>query len=110
MVSGICARKPRCYVNDRFGKKLRTCFVISPIGAAGSETRKHADDVFKSIIKPATDQCGLIAHRSDHLVKPGRITDEMHERILNDDICIALLTGRNPNVFYELAVAQSASR
>ena len=34
----------------------------------------------------------------------------MHDRILNDDLCIALLTGRNPNVYYELAIAQAASR
>jgi hypothetical protein len=88
----------------------RTCFVISPIGADRSETRKHADTVFKYIIKPATDQCGMTAYRSDHLRKPGRITHEMHSHILNDDICIALLTGRNPNVYYELAVAQSAAR
>ena len=88
----------------------RSCFVISPIGAHGSETRRHADAVFKYIIEPATQECGIIAHRSDHLHQPGRISDEMHARILNDDICIALLTGRNPNVYYELAIAQSAGR
>jgi hypothetical protein len=88
----------------------RSCFVISPIGAPDSETRKHADAVFKHIIEPATRECGIVAHRSDHLRNPGRITEEMHDRILNDDLCIALLTGRNPNVYYELAIAQAASR
>jgi hypothetical protein len=88
----------------------RSCFVISPIGAPGSEIREHADAVFEHIIMPAVEECGIVAHRSDHIRNPGRISEEMHSRILNDDICIALLTGRNPNVYYEVAVAQSASR
>ena len=88
----------------------RSCFVISPIGAHDSETRKHADAVFKYIIEPATEECGIVAHRSDHLRHPGRISEEMHARILNDDMCIAVLTERNPNVYYELAIAQSAGR
>jgi hypothetical protein len=88
----------------------RSCFVISPIGGHDSEARKHADAVFKYIIEPATRECGLIAHRSDHLHHPGRISEEMFARILNDDICIALLTDRNPNVYYELAIAQAAGR
>jgi hypothetical protein len=84
--------------------------VISPIGAPGSETRDHADAVFEYIVKPAAQECGITAHRSDQLRNPGRISEEMHSRILNDDLCIAVLTGRNPNVYYEVAVAQSAGR
>ena len=44
----------------------RRCFVISPIGAERSEVREHADDVFEFIIKPAMDQLGINAYRSDH--------------------------------------------
>jgi hypothetical protein len=90
--------------------RRRSCFVISPIGAHDSETRRHADTVFKYIIQPATEECGILAYRSDHLHDPGRISKEMYDRIFNDDLCIALLTGRNPNVYYELAIAQSAAR
>jgi hypothetical protein len=90
--------------------RQRSCFVISPIGAEDSEVRKHADAVFRYIIEPAAKECGLFPHRSDHLRHAGRISDEMYARILNDDLCIALLTGRNPNVYYELAIAQSAGR
>jgi hypothetical protein len=90
--------------------RKRSCFVISPIGEHDSEVRKHADAVFKYIIEPATRECGIVAYRSDHLLQPGRISEEMYTRILKDDICIALLTYRNPNVYYELAIAQSAGR
>lgn len=88
----------------------RRCFVISPIGPEGSEVRKHADDVFEYVIRPAMEACGITPYRSDHLDKPGRISDQMFEAIHSSDVCIAVLTGFNPNVFYELAIAQSAGR
>ena len=88
----------------------RRCFVISPIGAEGSPVREHADDVFDYIIKPAMEMCGIEAVRSDHLQEPGRISDQMFREIVQGDLCIAVLTGFNPNVFYELAIAQAAGR
>jgi hypothetical protein len=88
----------------------KRCFVISPIGPAGSETREHADDVFEFIIKPAMDELGIHVYRSDHSQEIGRVTEQMFKSILDDDLCIAVLTFFNPNVFYELAVAQCAAR
>jgi len=88
----------------------RRCFVISPIGQEGSDVREHADDVFEFIIKPAMDECKVFPYRADQLRDPGRITDQMFNSILQEDFCIAVLTGHNPNVFYELAVAQAAGK
>jgi hypothetical protein len=88
----------------------RQCFVISPIGDPGSPTREHADDVFDFIIKPAMDELGMVAYRADHNRQIGRITDQMIDSIMKEDFCIAILTDHNPNVFYELAIAQSAAR
>jgi hypothetical protein len=89
---------------------MRRCFVISPIGAEGSAIREHSDDVFDYIIKPAMEECGVEAARSDHLTQPGKITDQMFREILQTDLSIAVLTGLNPNVLYEIAVAQCAGR
>ncbi len=88
----------------------RRCFVISPIGAEGSAVREHADDVFDFIIKPAMDELGISVYRSDHTQQIGRITDQMFRSLLGEDLCIAVLTFHNPNVFYELAIAQAAAR
>ncbi len=88
----------------------KRCFVISPIGQEGSEVRDHADDVFRFIIEPAMSEFDVCAVRSDHISETGRITEQMFREILQADLCIAVLTGLNPNVFYELAIAQSASR
>jgi hypothetical protein len=90
--------------------QIRRCFVISPIGAERSSIREHADDVYDYIIKPAMDACDIEAFRSDHLREPGRISDQMFRELLKDDLCIALLNDHNPNVFYELAIAQAAAR
>jgi hypothetical protein len=88
----------------------KRCFVISPIGLEGSPTREHADDVYDFIIKPAMEECGILAVRSDQLREPGKISEHMFREILTDDLCIAVLTGHNPNVFYELAIAQASAR
>jgi len=89
---------------------MKKCFVISPIGDPGTEIREHSDDVLEFIIQPAMEELGIKAYRSDHGNKLGNISEQMFDSILNDDLCIAVLTYQNPNVYYELAVAQSAAR
>jgi hypothetical protein len=34
----------------------KLCFVVGPVGDAGSETRNHADLLLEFIIKPVMDQ------------------------------------------------------
>lgn len=89
---------------------MKRCFVISPIGSEGSQIREHADDVFDFIVKPAMELCKIEPVRSDHLQEPGKITEQMFREILYDDLSIAILTGHNPNVFYELAIAHAAGK
>ena len=90
-------------------KKLN-CFVISPIGSEGTDVREHANDVFDYIIKPACEAANIIAMRADHDSRPGMITDQMYGCILADDLIIGVLTFHNPNVFYEVAIAEAAAR
>jgi len=94
----------------------KRCFVISPIGEEGSTVRHHADDVFEFVIKPALDKfrtqfaIEIEAVRADQIDQMGAITSQMFHEILHSDLCVAILTDHNPNVFYELAVAQAAAR
>jgi O-acetyl-ADP-ribose deacetylase (regulator of RNase III) len=90
--------------------KRRRCFIISPIGEEGSPVRIHADDVMEFIIKPALERCGIAPVRSDQIAESGAITEQMFREIVSADVCVVLLTGFNPNVFYELAIAQAAAR
>jgi len=93
------------------GRKMQ-CFVISPIGDRGSRKRKHADLVLEKIIVAALERVkGLVNFdspvRSDRLGDPGRISDQIFDRITRADLCIAVLTDQNANVCYELGIAHS---
>ena len=89
------------------GKK---CFVIAPIGDEGSLVRKRSDQIFRYVIEPAAKNFGYDAIRADHIAKPGLITSQVIEHIIQDDLVIADLTDRNPNVFYELAIRHAVRK
>jgi|SRR6478736_8435669 len=79
------------------------CFVVSPIGESGSEIRKRADKFIKFVVLPSIGDLYTVV-RADQIASPGSINRQVFERLLNDDLVIADLTGHNPNVYYELAV------
>lgn len=79
----------------------KTCFVISPIGQEGSETRKLADDLFDLIIEPALEIFDFNVVRGDKIFNAGVITDDIINYVQNAELCIIDLSHQNPNVFYE---------
>ena len=82
----------------------KKCFVIAPIGEPESETRKRSDQILKHVISPALQECGYTATRADQISEPGMITSQVIQHIVDDELVVADLTDRNPNVFYELAI------
>lgn len=89
---------------------MKTCFVISPIGEQGSETRKRSDIIFKYVIAPAVESFGYAPLRADQISEPGLITSQIIQHIVDDPLVIADLTDRNPNVFYELAIRHAIKK
>ena len=83
---------------------MKKCFVISPIGAEGTEIRKKADETLEFVIEPACKSKSYEVIRSDKITDNGMITQSIIENLLQADIAIADLSNKNPNVFYELAV------
>jgi hypothetical protein len=86
----------------------RECFFIAPIGSDGSEIRKRSDGVRDYIVKPAMAEFGLSVLRADDLKKPGQITLQVIEHVYKAKACVVDLTGRNANVYYEMAVRHTA--
>lgn len=86
---------------------INKAFLISQIGKSGSDIRKRADEVYKYIVAPVTEEAGLDLMRSDLDPTPGQVTSQILRSILNSKVIIADLTGRNPNVYYELGVVHS---
>jgi hypothetical protein len=88
----------------------RQAFVICRIGQPDSQERARADDVMENIIEPAVSKWNLKAVRSDRDPKPGQITSSIIASLLQARLVVADLTGRNANVYYELAVAHAFGR
>ena len=80
----------------------KICFIITPIGNENDPIRRHIDGVIDAIISPAMqDEFEIkVAHR---LFQTGSINKQVIELIYKSELIIANLTGKNPNVMYELA-------
>lgn len=83
------------------------CFVVSPIGPQGSDTRRRADNVLNHVIRPAAAELSLTVRRADQIDAPGSITSQIIQRLLAAKAVVVDLTDHNPNVYYELAVRDS---
>lgn len=91
-------------------KADKRCFVISPIGEEDSKVRKDADLVLKHIIRPPIEAEGFNIVRADQIEKSGLITNQIIEHVLESELVVADLSGRNPNVFYELALRHAVRK
>ena len=82
--------------------KKYTCFVISPIGEAGSKTREDADDLLALIVNPALERFGFEVVRGDHRSEANQIDIDVIKSVQDADLCICVLSQPNMNVYYEL--------
>jgi hypothetical protein len=80
------------------------CFVMMPF----------ADPIgsyYKTIYEPAIQKAGLRPVRADDdMFKTGKIVDQIWFGIDSAKVLVAELTGRNPNVFYELGLAHALQK
>ncbi len=77
-----------------------TCFVITPFGLP-------FDRYYKNIFVPAIEEAGLRPVRGDSIFLPSAIMQDIWRLLSDAKILIADMTGRNPNVFYELGLAHA---
>ena len=82
------------------------CFVIMPFGKEGTPDHKRNMEIFEKVIKQSVVKTGIVSAqdcvRVDLIDKPGSIVKDIVQGLHQSDIVIADLTGRNPNVSYEL--------
>jgi hypothetical protein len=79
------------------------CFVLMPF-------RESFDDVYALGIRPACEAAGAYCERVDEQIFPERILDRIYNQIAKADVIVADLTGRSPNVFYEVGYAHALGK
>jgi len=85
-----------------------TVFFIGAVGAKDSPERARTDEVYKFILKPVVEEGrDMTLVRADLIKTPGQVTAQIIQNIVQCDVLIADVTGRNANVYYELGVAHS---
>ena len=70
----------------------------------------YFDGYWKDIIKPALEESGVTPVRADEIYSTGAIIEDIYSTILQSELCIADVTGKNPNVSYELGMAHTAQK
>jgi hypothetical protein len=80
-----------------------TCFTIMPFGG-------WFDEYYTSIYKPAIISAGLHPCRADDWYRPSAIVNDIWAYTKSAKLILADLTGKNPNVFYELGLAHALAK
>ncbi|ELS8947889.1 hypothetical protein K6U18_03580 [Vibrio fluvialis] len=83
--------------------KKESCFVIMPFA-------EPFETYYKRIIKPAIDENDLYTARGDSLFRSTHIMDDIWNSIKDATLVVAELTGKNPNVYYELGLAHALKK
>ncbi|MBN8232066.1 hypothetical protein JYK02_31580 [Corallococcus macrosporus] len=98
------SRKLRGVTRSSKGPKSRDmCFVIMPFGG-------YFNAYYESIYIPGVKDAGLEPHRADDLYGPQSIVSDIWEYTKKSRVILADLTGKNPNVFYELGLAHASAK
>lgn len=93
----------------KIGKGVRidqgdSCFVVMPFA-------EPIGGYYKTVYEPAIVKAGLRAVRADdEIFATGKIVDQVWSGIAAAKVLVAELTGRNPNVFYELGLAHALEK
>jgi hypothetical protein len=80
-----------------------TCFVVMPF-------EPLFNSEYEKVIKPAIEFAGLRCLRGDEIYTRQAIVDDIWHSIRTARIVIAELSGRNPNVLYEIGLAHAIGK
>lgn len=79
-------------------------FVVMPFGQPWS------NEVFGSFFKPAIEAANFIASRGDAIVRVGDLGTNIWKSITQAGLIVAEVTVPNPNVYYELGLADALGK
>jgi len=88
---------------NAIGLPKDACFVLMPFGG-------WLDDYYETVYTPAIKAAGLEPHRADDLFRPSTIVNDIWAYTKRAKVLLADLSGKNPNVFYELGLAHALAK
>lgn len=94
---------------DAYGSRFRSrylggfVFVLMPFS-------EEFNNIYFSGIKPAIEDCGLICERVDEQHFTDTILNKIFENIKKARFIVAEMTGKNPNVYYEVGYAHGINK
>jgi len=81
------------------------CFIVMPFSI------ESLNIVYEDFVRPTlVDRCRLRPERGDDVFGSNVIMDDITKSIRKARLIIADLTGRNPNVFYEVGIAHALNK
>lgn len=90
-------------VTVEIGELLSSCFVIMPFAAT-------YQSLYDRVIRSAIEDAGLMCIRGDEVFAKSQITDDIWKQVRSCRLVLAELTGKNPNVLYELGLAHAIGK
>lgn len=84
--------------------------IIKPFAFVLMPFSKEFDDIYHLGIKNSCENAGFIAERVDEQSYSETILERIYRQINVADVVIADMTGKNPNVFYEVGFAHAKSK
>ena len=83
---------------------MKTAFVVMPFDD------EIANDIYELSTKPICKEFDLDVWRADEIFTPNPILDDIIAAIEESTVIIADISGKNPNVFYELGMSHMLKR
>lgn len=107
--SKLTEREPQFLFNPIFsGRGFQVeddlCFVLMPFGPEDLQV------VYQDFVKPTVERAGLRCVRADDIFGASAIIEDIWEGINRARFIIAELTGKNPNVFYEVGICHTIGK
>lgn len=86
-----------------FNIKSDYCFYVGPFD-------ERATSIYQSHIREAIERVGLTIHRSDEIFGTSPVMDDIWISLNEAGIVLAEISGRNPNVMYEIGMAHTIGK
>jgi ClpX C4-type zinc finger len=87
----------------RFEPKGGNAFYLGPFS-------QPFDDIYNAHVVPVFESCGLTVRRADEIFSTDAIMEDVWAGINSASLIVADVTGKNPNVMYEIGMAHTIGR